>query len=929
MTLFKTIFIYRNKHTPFFLKHAGKREEVTLNNNAVLVIGGGIAGMQASLDLADRGSKVYLVEKSPSIGGRMAQLDKTFPTMDCSICILGPKMIACLHHPNITLLTYSEVKEVSGSAGDFKVKIIRKPRYVDESRCTGCDECTKVCPVTLPNEFDMGLGKRKAIYRLFPQSVPNVFAVDRRGTPPCRYACPAGVNAQGYIALIANRKFKEAYDLIKKDLVLPGVLGRVCFHPCENECERREVDESIAVCALKRFAVDYARKTEREKPEPLPKKHEEKVAIIGSGPAGLAAAHELIKMGYPVTVFEKDSKPGGMLRYAIPDYRLPRRVLDEDIHYLVQLGVEIRTNTTLGKDVTLEDLKTIGYKAFFLGVGTQKSVRLGIEGENLDGVLQTLNFLRSANLREKVNLGDSVAVIGGGNAAVDSARKARRLGAKKVTILYRRSRAEMPAHQPEVEEAENEGVGIKFLVTPKRILGKNGKVAIIECLRMTLGQPDETGRRRPIPIEGSEYAIPVDTVIIAIGQMLDSSTIRERIQTSKRTMIVDPVTFETSIPGVFAGGDATLGPASVIEAIACGKEAAISIHRYLRGEDMESGRPEKRNKVEEVPKEGIIKKQRKSVPILPVEKRMKDSEEVVLGYTEEMAVEEASRCLSCGRCSECRECEKACSPQAIDFNQKPENMTLNVSSIILATGLELYDPVSMSEYGYKRYKNVLLSLEFERLINASGPTRGELLRPSDNKHPNRIVFIQCVGSRSQQRGFPYCSSVCCMYATKEAILVREHNPACEVYILYMDLRVFGKRFQEFVSKARDQWSVEYINGRPSAIIEDPKSKDLLVRYQNVMEGNIEELRADLVVLCPALIPTEDNKTLAKIFDLELNEHAFFKTRDPLLTPVETNITGVFVCGYCQAPKDISESVTQASAAAARAAEVAMSAVVRG
>ncbi len=899
-----------------------------MSNNAVLVVGGGIAGMQASLDLADRGLTVYLVEKSPSIGGRMAQLDKTFPTMDCSICILGPKMISVLYHPNITMLTYSEIKEVSGSAGDFKVNVIKKPRYVDESKCTGCDECTKVCPVTLPNEFDMGLAKRKAIYRLFPQSVPNIFAIDRRGTPPCRYACPASVNAQGYVALIANRKFKEAYDLIRKDLVLPGVLGRVCFHPCENECERGEVDEPIAICALKRFAVDYARKTEKEKVERLPKKYEEKVAIIGSGPAGLAAACELVRMGYPVTVFEKDSELGGMVRYAIPNYRLPKHVLDEDISYFVDSGVEIRTNMTLGKDVTLQDLKKMGYVAFLLAVGTQKSIRLGIEGEDVDGVLHALNFLRSANLREKINIGDSIAVVGGGDVAVDSARTALRLGAKKVTIFYRRSRKEMPAHQPEVKEAENEGVEIKFLVSPKKILVEKGKVTAIECLKMALGPPDETGRRRPIPIEGSEHTIPVDNVIVAIGQTLDSSSVPEKILTSRRTIIVDPVTFETNIPGVFAGGDATLGPASVIKAIACGKEVAISIHRYLRGEDVRAGRPEKRIKVKEVPKEGIIKKQRKTIPVLSIEKRRKNFEEVVLGYTEEMAVEEANRCLSCGGCCECRECEKACSAQAVDFSQRPEDITLNVSSIILATGLELYDPAPISEYGYKRYKNVLLSLEFERLINASGPTRGELLRPSDNKHPRRIVFIQCVGSRTQQKGLAYCSSVCCMYATKEAILVREHEPECEVYILYMDLRVFGKRFQEFVSRARDEWGVKYVNGRAALVIEDPETKDLLVRYENITQGKIEELRADLVVLCPALIPREDNRLLAKISGLELNEYDFFKTKDPLLMSVETNVEGIFVCGYCQAPKDISESVTQASAAAARAAEVVVSTVVR-
>jgi heterodisulfide reductase subunit A len=416
--------------------------------------------MQASLDLAERQVRVYLVEKSPTIGGRMAQLDKTFPTMDCSICILSPKMIECLRHPNITLLTCSELKEVTGQAGDFRVKVLKNPRFVDTEKCTGCGVCTEKCPVKTPSEFDRGMGLRKAIYMPFPQAVPRV------------------------------------------------------------------------------------------------------------------------------------------------------AVIDED-----------------------------------------------------------------------------------------------------------------------------------------------------HCLYFKKGA--------------------------------------------------------------------------------------------------------------------------------------------------------------------CRICEKTCPAHAVSFNQRPEEITLNVSGIILATGSELYDPATISEYGYKRFKNVLLSLEFERLANASGPTRGKVLRPSDGKPPKRIAFLQCVGSRSHERGLPYCSSVCCMYATKEAILIREHDPECEVYILYLDLRVFGKRFQEFVNRARDEWGVKYVNGRAAAVTEDPITKDLSVRYENVHEGKMEDLRTDLVVLCPALIPREDNKALAKILGLELDEHGFFKTKDPLLMSVETNLNGVFVCGYCQAPKDISESVTQASAASARAAEVAV------
>ena len=430
-----------------------------MKDNAVLVIGGGIAGIQAALDLANRGVKVYLVEKSPSIGGRMAQLDKTFPTMDCSICILAPKMIECLRHPNIELLAYSEVREVMGSAGNFVVKVVRKPRFIDAGKCTGCGECMEKCPVRVVSEFDMRMGKRKAIFMAFPQAVPRV------------------------------------------------------------------------------------------------------------------------------------------------------AVIDKDNCLFFQKGI-------------------------------------------------------------------------------------------------------------------------------------------------------------------------------------------------------------------------------------------------------------------------------------------------------------------------CKICEKLCQAHAVNFDQKAEEITLNASSLVLATGLESWNPASISEYGYGRHENVLLSLEFERLINASGPTHGELMRPSDSKKPRTIVFIQCVGSRSERNGFPYCSSVCCMYATKEAILVREHNSECTVHILYMDLRVFGKRFQEFVTRAKEEWGVDYVNGRVAVVMEDPVTQNLLVRYENVAEGKIEELWADLVVLCPALVPREDNRVLAKTLGIELDTDGFLKTKDPLLMPVETNVDGIFVCGCCQSPKDISESVTQASAAANKAAEVA-------
>ena len=422
-------------------------------NKSVLVIGGGIAGIQASLDLANRGSKVYVVEKTLSIGGRMAQLDKTFPTMDCSICILAPKMIECFRHPNITLLTYSELQEVNGSPGNFTAKILKKPRFIDEERCTGCGECAQHCPIEVPNAFDMGLGFRKAIYVPFLQAVPLKYAIDEKN------------------------------------------------------------------------------------------------------------------------------------------------------------------------------------------------------------------------------------------------------------------------------------------------------------------------------------------------------------------------------------------------------------------------------------------------------------------------------------CIKCRLCQKVCKAGAVDFDQKPETVNLKVGAIIVATGFDLFDAQKRSEYGYGKYKNVVLSLEFERLLSASGPTGGHLLRLSDGRIPKRIAFIQCVGSRSLKGGVTYCSSSCCMYATKEAILIREHNPECEVYIFYNELKVFGKGFQEFVTRAENEWGVKYVRALPGEAVEDPKTGDLTIWYEDTIENVTKNMKADLVVLCPALIPRASNKELAGILGLELDEYGFFKPKDSLFAPFSTNVPGIFMCGYCQGPKDIPESVAQASGAAARAAEI--------
>ncbi len=896
-------------------------------NNNVLVIGGGIAGIQASLDLADRGFNVYLVEKTSSIGGRMAQLDKTFPTMDCSICILAPKMIDVNRRQNISLLTYSEVKDVRGAPGKFSVKVLRKPRFVDEEKCTGCGDCTEACPVALSNEFDMAVGTRKAIYRPFPQAVPKVFVIDKKGIPPCRAACPAGVNVQGYIALISQGKFNEALELIRRDIPFPGICGRICFHPCEAECERGKVDEALAINSLKRFVSDYGLKKEKKrKAVPIPKTHKERVAIIGSGPAGLTAAYELVRKGYPVTVFESLPEPGGMLRVGIPEYRLPRDVLDADIEYIKDLGVEIRTNVSIGKDLMFNELSK-EYDALFIATGMHKGKKRGFEGEELKGVVDAIDFLRDVNLGKKVELGDRVAVICVHRLlAIDSARVALRLGPKEVNVIYRRSRKSMLYHermgdqmQREVEEAEKEGAKTHFMMWPTKILGKDGRVVGIECARMMLGKPNEKGRQPLIPIEGSEFTLEVDSVILAVGQAPHFVPPREVEVTERNTIKVDPVTMETSLPDVFAGGEVESGPSTAIASIAAGKKAAVSIDRYLRGEDLKVGREEALQLVKEVNKEGVEKRARQVTSPLPLEKRVGNFQEVATGFTKEMALQEAERCLNCGGCSLCLECEKVCEPEAILHNQKQEIIDLNVGAIIVSTGFVPFDPSNIKEYGYGKYKNVLTSMELERLLSASGPTSGKLVRFSDNKIPHKIAFIQCVGSRSL-KDHPYCSSVCCMYATKEAALIKEHERQSEVTIFYTDIRAFGKGFREFVNRAKREWGIQYFRAKPSEIREDPKTRNLTIKYEDTLTGEMKNLQVDLVVLCTALVPPPDNKKLAEILGIKVDEHCFLQVGHPLLAPLNATKPGIFLSGCCHKPQDIPDSVAEGKGAAARAAE---------
>jgi heterodisulfide reductase subunit A len=880
-----------------------------------LVIGSGISGMESALKLGDMGYKVLVVEKEASVGGKMILLSKVFPTLDCASCISTPKMGATIHHPNLTVLTYSEVESVERENGSFKAKIRQKPRFVDEVACTGCRQCEMACSVAVPDQFNADLVSRRAAYIPFPQAVPKKAVIEREGTSPCTFDCPAGIKAHGYVALVRRGEYEKAFQLVADATPLVGSLGRACYAPCESECTRASLEGPVNIRRMKRFIADTHYAKPRVAPE-IPAPNGKKVAIIGSGPAGLTAAWHLARKGYEVKIFEAAPLPGGMLRLALPPYRLPGEIVDQDVANVTDMGVTIATDTRIEN---LEGLKEQGYEAVLVAIGTHLGTKLRVPGEQLPEVVPASDFLRAAKLGEKLDVeGKRVVVIGGGNVAIDAARTALRLHAASVESVTLEAYDKMPAHDWEIEEAKAEGVTFRNSCGVRAFQGDDHleSVELMRCVSVF----DEQGRFSPQYSDDAPSTVGCDMVVVAAGMRPDSGEFGLPINPAG-TIRVNSETLQTDVPYVFAAGDVVIGPSMVTTAAGQGRRAAFMIDRWLQGEELDASEFDRGLPM--VDKQAVLGRQQTYRDI-----QARNAPEVVIlepgefypdeaTPTEEEVLSCASRCLDCGVCSECQECVAICPADCVDLKMQGSEVEAEVGAVILATGFNLFPADAKPQYGYGRYKNVITGMQMDRLLAPTRPYNA-VVRPGDGKIPDNIAYVLCTGSRDETVDNPLCSKICCMYSIKQNQLIMGALPLADVTVYYMDIRSVGKGYDEFYEQAKGM-GANFVRGRISEITEK-EDGNLILSYEDIESGGgLAQAEHDLVVLAVGVQPGADIGRLFPQGAPSLDEYFYVGEADEDLDPGRTDMPGVFVAGSAAGAKDIPESILHAGATVAQAA----------
>jgi heterodisulfide reductase subunit A-like polyferredoxin len=703
-----------------------------------------------------------------------------------------------------------------------------------------------------------------------------------------------------------------------EDLPLPGTIGRICPHPCEGECRRLKVEEAVAIRDIKRFVADQVGIANIELPAVEPRS--EKVAIVGAGPGGLSCAYHLARKGIKSTIFEALPVAGGALAVGVPSYRLPRAELQKEVDYIKSLGVEIKLNTPIGAGLTIDDLKAQGFQAVFLATGAPKSFKLNVPGEESQGVISALDYLKAVSLDEPIPAGQDVIVVGGGNVAIDAARTALRKGAAKVTMVMLESAEEQPASPWEITEALEEGIDFIHRRGVINVNAQGGKATGL-ALKLCTQVFDAAGKFAPTFEECVLQELKADLIITAIGQRTDLSFLGEGHQielTPRGTIKADPTTMATSVAGLFAGGDVVSGPWIAIGAVAAGREAAISIERMFRGEDLAFDRekmvlkPEDEQEYNPIPA-GLKPAPRAHMAHRGAAERAKDFSQFEMGLTAEQVAAEGERCLNCGVCCECYQCVEACKAKAPAHDQTAKELSLNVGSVILAPGFDPYDPTKFDTYAYSGHPNVVTAMEFERVLSASGPYQGHLQRPSDGVEPKKIAWLQCVGSRNINHcDNGYCSAVCCMYAIKEAVIAKEHShEPLDTAIFYMDMRTYGKDFEKYYDRAKNEHGVRFIRSRVHTV--DPVEEGKLRIEYATEDGQVREEHFDMVVLSVGLQTGKEAIETAGRLGIELTNYNFSETSS--FEPVGTSRPGIFACGSFAGPKDIPQSVMEASAAA--------------